>query len=145
MVRWVRKQTKLSFLEDGISSRKNIEISSTQKSDHTGLEVSMMTYALQAFKEAKSLTSPISDSEIILKLARHYNEELRTTIIGRPITSLKELLSLLEKFDRIGPLNIQRVENSHRLKWVTVYMNKSVEFSLLEAVLLFPLPACVKK
>ena len=77
---------------------------------HTGSEIGMATYALQAFREARSLTPPLRDGEIILKLARHFNEDIRSMIIGRSISCLKDLLNILEKFDRCGPLNSQRAE-----------------------------------
>ena len=61
---------------------------------HTGSEIGMATYALQAFREARSLTPPLWDGEIILKLARHFNEDIRSMIIGRSISCLKDLLNI---------------------------------------------------
>ena len=69
-----------------------------------GPDINMTTYALQAFREAKSLTPPLDDKEIIRKLARHFNEDIRGVIIGRSISKLKDLLCIMEGFDRCGPL-----------------------------------------
>ena len=44
----------------------------------------------------------MSHGEIIQKLARHYNEEIKYTIVERGITRIDELIELLENFERIG-------------------------------------------
>ena len=51
--------------------------------------------------------------EIISKLARHFNEEIRSTILGRLISTLEDLLELIERFENTGPLNIHRIKNPH--------------------------------
>lgn len=75
-------------------------------------ELSMTNYAVKIFRDAKNLSHPLSDHEIIRKLSRHYNEEIRTAILGRRIQTLHEMLELLEKFDTTGPLNTKRSDNS---------------------------------
>lgn len=75
-------------------------------------ESSMTNYAVKMFRDAKNLTYPLSDHEIIRKLSRHFNEEIRTAILGRKIQALHEMLELLEKFDTTGPLNTRRLDNS---------------------------------
>ena len=47
----------------------------------------------------------MSPSEIIQKLTRHYNEEIKYAIIGRGIMHINELVELLQNIDRIGPIN----------------------------------------
>ena len=47
----------------------------------------------------------MSLSEIIQKLARPFNEEIKYAIIGDGITHMDSLVELLENFDRIGPGN----------------------------------------
>ena len=47
----------------------------------------------------------MSPSEIIQKLARHYNEEIKYAIVERGITRIEDLVEILENFDRIGPIN----------------------------------------
>lgn len=68
-------------------------------------ETSMTNYALKSFRDAKGLTPPLSDPEIIRKLSRHFNEEIRTAILGRQLHTLQGLLELLERFDTSGPIN----------------------------------------
>lgn len=73
---------------------------------------SMTIYVIKIFRDAKNLTPPLSDSEIIKRLSRHFNEEIRTTILGRQIQKLSELLELLDRFDSSGPLNSRRGDNT---------------------------------
>ena len=68
----------------------------------------MAAYAIKLFREVRGLTPSPSTKEIISKLARHFNEEIRSTISGRPINTLEDLLELLERFDNAGPLNSYR-------------------------------------
>ena len=56
----------------------------------------------------------MSSSEIIQKLARHYNKEIKYAIFGRGITRIDDLVELLENFDRIGPINISRETQKER-------------------------------
>ena len=65
-------------------------------------------YAIRIYAEANELRPTMSYGEIIQKLARHYNEEIKYPIIGRGIIHIDELIELLENFDRIGPNNINR-------------------------------------
>lgn len=75
-------------------------------------ELSMTNYALKLFRDAMNLFHPLSDYEIIRKLCRHFNEEIRTAILGKRIQALHEMLDLLEKFDTTGPLNTKRSDNT---------------------------------
>ena len=50
----------------------------------------------------------MSSNEIIQKLARHYNEEIKYAIVGRGITRIDDLVELLENVDRIGPIKVSR-------------------------------------
>ena len=68
----------------------------------------MAAYAIKFFREVRGLTPSPSTREIISKLARHFNEEIRSPILGRPINTLEDLLELLERFDNAGPLNSHR-------------------------------------
>ena len=49
--------------------------------------------------------------EIIQKLARHFNEEVKYAIIERGVSRAEEPIYLLENFDKIGPSNSGRGEN----------------------------------
>ena len=78
-----------------------------------GRDESMTAYAIKMFREARSLTPAPAIRKITSKLARHFNEEIRSAILGRPISTSEDLLELLERFDKTGPLNVHRPENSH--------------------------------
>ena len=71
----------------------------------TGREGPITAYAIKIFREAKGLTPTLSVKAVISKLARHFNEEIRSTILGRPINTLEDLLELLDRFDNTGSLN----------------------------------------
>lgn len=43
--------------------------------------------------------------EVIRKLARHYNDEIKYAIVGRGIGRSDQLIELLEEFDKIGSTN----------------------------------------
>lgn len=75
-------------------------------------DASMTTYAIKIFRDAKSLLPPLSETELVKKLSRHFNEKIRTAILGRRIETLQETLELLERFDNSGLLNSKRGENS---------------------------------
>ena len=68
-------------------------------------------YAIQLYAEAKELRPSLSSIEMIQKLARHFNEEIKHAIVGRGITHVEQLIELLENFDKIGPSNTLRGEN----------------------------------
>ena len=78
---------------------------------HQGGKMGSRTeYAIRLYAEAKELRPVMSPSEIIQKLARHFNEEIKYAIIGRGITHIDSLVELLENFDRIGPSNVNKGE-----------------------------------
>ena len=82
-----------------------------------GREGSRTEYAIRLYAEAKELRSSMSSNEIIQKLARHYNEEIKYAIVGRGITRIDGLVELLENFDRIGPINKSReIEKERRIQ-----------------------------
>ena len=68
-------------------------------------------YAISLYAEAIELSPPMTPIEIIQKLARHFNEEVKYAIIGRGISRVEELIDLLENFDKIGTRNSERGEN----------------------------------
>ena len=76
-----------------------------------GREGTMTAYAIKMFREARGLAPAPTVQEIIQKLARHFNEEIRSTILSRRISTLESLLELLERFDNTGPLNAHRTDN----------------------------------
>ena len=78
--------------------RRKLEFGSHTR-DRTG---SRTEYAIRIYAEAKELGPTMSHGEIIQKLARHYNEEIKYTIVERGITRIDELIELLENFERIG-------------------------------------------
>lgn len=75
-------------------------------------DINMSNYTIKVFRDSRNLTPPLSDSEIIRKMSRHFNEEIRIAILGRKIETLNELLELLERFDTSGPLNTKRTEGT---------------------------------
>ena len=82
--------------------RRRMEFGSHQE----GKIGSRAEYAIRLYAEAKELRPIMSSKEIIQKLARHYNEEIKYAIIGRGIDDINDLVELLENFDRIGPINM---------------------------------------
>ena len=50
----------------------------------------MTAYAIKIFREVKGLTPPLSNEEVIQKLARPFEEEIITTILARLITTLED-------------------------------------------------------
>ena len=71
-------------------------------------------YAIRLYAKAKELRPSMSPREIIQKLARHYNEEIKYAIVGRGIMHIDGLVELLENFDRIGPINANKEEERER-------------------------------
>ena len=55
-------------------------------------------YAISLYAEAKELKPIMSPSEIIQKLARNYNEEIKYAIFGRRIRHIDSLLKITRKF-----------------------------------------------
>ena len=82
--------------------RRRMEYGSHQE----GKIGSRAEYAIRLYAEAKELRPIMSSKEIIQKLARHYNEEIKYAIIGRGIGDINDLVELLENFDKIGPINM---------------------------------------
>ena len=62
-------------------------------------------YAINLYAEVIELNPSLTAVEIIQKLARHFNEEIKYPIIGRGITRVEKLINLLEDCDKIGPSN----------------------------------------
>ena len=56
----------------------------------------MVAYAIRIFREVEGLVPSPTTKDIISKLARHFDEEIRSTILGRLINSLEDLSELLE-------------------------------------------------
>ena len=80
-------------------------------------------YAIRLYAEAKELRPTISPGEIIQKLARHFNEEIKYAIIGRGISHIDDLVELLENFDRIGPINTNKEEAREKKTYNEAYNN----------------------
>ena len=80
-------------------------------------------YAIRLYAEAKELRPTISPGEIIQKLARHFNEEIKYAIIGRGISHMDDLVELLENFDRIGPINTNKEEAREKKTYNEAYNN----------------------
>ena len=49
--------------------------------------------------------------EIIQKLARQFNEEIKYAVIGRGSSQIEELIDLLENFEKIRPSNSGKGDN----------------------------------
>lgn len=73
--------------------------------DHSRAE-----YAIKVFATVNELTPPLEPREVITKLARHFNDEIKYAIIGRGIDRYEPLIELLEEFDRIGGSNPTAME-----------------------------------
>lgn len=56
----------------------------------------------------RDLTDPIKDEETIQRLAKHFDESVRSAIISRSVTKVSELIELLESSDLGGPVNGSR-------------------------------------
>lgn len=78
------------------SIRTKLEFGQHQGSEDN----SMVNYALNLFREAKDLEPPMSSVEIIRKLSRHFNEDIRIAILSRPISRVEDLLEMLETWLR---------------------------------------------
>jgi hypothetical protein len=80
---------------------------------------SRVNYTINLFSNAKDLIPPPTDKEVILKLSRHFNEDLRTAILARGINNLSVLLELLEAFDQAGQINRNKYgrEDHPRVNW----------------------------
>ena len=87
--------------------RRKLEFGHHQPERNT----SRAEYAISLYAEAIELNPLMTPIEIIQKLARHFNEEVKYAIIGRGISRVEELIDLLENFDKIGPSNSGRGEN----------------------------------
>ena len=80
-------------------------------------------YAIRLYAEAKELRLTISPSEIVQKLAKHFNKEIKYAIIGRGISHIDGLVELLENFDRIGPINTNKEEARKKKTYNEAYNN----------------------
>ena len=78
-------------------------------------------YAVRLYAEARELRPMMSPQEIIQKLARHYNEEIKYAIVGHGIAHIDSLVELLENFDRIGPINTSKDEIRDRRTQGEIY------------------------
>ena len=78
---------------------------------HPERNTSRAECAISLYAEAIELSPPMTAIEIIQKLARHFNEEVKYAIIGRGISRVEELIDLLDNFDKIEPSNSGRGEN----------------------------------
>ena len=100
--------------------RRKLEFGSHQG----GRMGSRAEYAIRLYAEARELQPIMSPGEIIQKLARHYNEEIKYAIVGRGISHIHSLVELLENFDRIGPINIGKDETRERRIQGEIYNNR---------------------
>ena len=72
-------------------------------------------YAIKMINNAKDLIPPPSDNEIVSKLSRHFNDDIRTAIIIRNVKTFEHLIELLDAFDQAGPSNASSGNNGHSL------------------------------
>ena len=64
---------------------------------------------------AKDLIPPPSENEILLKLSRHCNDDIRMVIIIRNVKTFENLRELLDAFDQAGPSNENSGNNGYNL------------------------------
>ena len=64
---------------------------------------------------AKDLIPPPSENEIVSKLSRHFNDDIRTAIIIRNVKTFENLIELLDAFEQAGPSNANSGNNGHYL------------------------------
>ena len=56
-----------------------------------------------------------SENEIVSKLSRHFNDDIRTAIIIRNVKTFENLIELLDAFDQAGPSNASSGNNGRNL------------------------------
>ena len=71
-------------------------------------------YAIKTINNAKDLIPPPSEAEIVAKLSRHYNDDVRTAMIMRNIKTYDNLIELLDAFDQAGPSNLNNGNNGSK-------------------------------
>ena len=64
---------------------------------------------------AKDLIPPASENEIVLKLSRHFHDDIRTVITIRNIKNFENLIGQLDGFDQAGPLIVNPGKNGYNL------------------------------
>ena len=68
-------------------------------------------YAIKTINNAKDLIPPPSEAEIVTKLSRHYNDDIRTAMIIRNLKTYDNLIELLDAFDQAGSSNLNAGNN----------------------------------
>ena len=77
--------------------------------------LSRVEYAIKMINNAKDLIPPSSENEIVSRLSRHFNDDIRTAIIIRNIKTFENLIELLDAFDQAGPSNASSGDNGRNL------------------------------
>ena len=77
--------------------------------------LSRAEYAIKMINNAKDLIPPPSENEIVSKLSRHFNDDIRTAIIIRNVRTFENLIELLDAFDQAGPSNASSGNNGRNL------------------------------
>lgn len=97
---------------------------------------SMCAYAMRLIGESRDLKPIIPDREIIKKLARHFSEDIKTSIICRGLNNIDDFLNLLQSLDRIGTVNSNRNRDSQNKETENREVNKNprykTEFSQID-------------
>ena len=83
-------------------------------------------YAIKIINNAKDLIPPPFKAEIVAKLSRHYNDDIRTAIIIRNVKTHNNLIERLDIFDQAGPSSFHSgnnaINNYHsRMSFPNVY------------------------
>jgi myosin heavy subunit len=78
-----------------------------------GRYISMIQYAERKILQCRQLIPPLTDQQIIKKLARHFNQEVEVAVITRGITRVDQFETLLGEFMAINnrgeyPTDLQR-------------------------------------
>lgn len=73
-----------------------------------GQRLTKAEYATRVIGNVRDLSEPISDQETIRRLAKHFDESIRTAILVRNVSRVSELIELLESNDLGGTVNASR-------------------------------------
>lgn len=77
-------------------------------------KMSRCDYAMKIFGLAKDLSRRSSEEEIVAQIANHFNEDIRSAIFSREITTKDRLFQMLERYDNARNLNMVKTKENIR-------------------------------
>lgn len=93
-------------------------------------------YARKIFALVSEPSPTLDQAEIIRKLACHYNDVIKYSIIGRGIHGCEQLIELLDEFDKIGSTNSGTQE---RREWRNNSITDKVRALRMVTIIIGPL------